>query len=93
MFAGLLPGNGAGTNPSIPYLLVSLYKKSRPGTPVGRIRHQGEPMAAKFEAVKIGSPDFGVCRVFPNPYRSGETPFLSYRSVYFFLSVFHLWLA
>jgi len=64
MFAGPLSENGAGTNPSIPFLLFALYKKSRPRIPVGRVRHQGEPMAAKFEAVKIGSPNLGVLLVF-----------------------------
>ncbi len=52
-FAGLLPGNGAGTNPSLRFSLVAPYKKGHPGTPVGRARHQDETMAAEFEAVEI----------------------------------------
>jgi len=67
MFAGLLPGNVAGTNPSIPFFLVALHKKGRPGTPVGRVRHQSETLAAKFEAVKIGSPSLVVLLAFLRP--------------------------
>jgi hypothetical protein len=63
MFAGLLPGNGAGTNPSVPFFLVALYKKGRPGTPVGRVRNQGETMAAEFEAFEIESPSLLVLQV------------------------------
>jgi len=64
MFASLPPGNGAGTNSSIPFFLIPFYKKSCPRTPVGRVRHQGETMATEFESVEIGSPSLAVLRFF-----------------------------